>query len=90
MVQIAVNVKAKAGLKSSTIVQNSNIYCFKSHCLFNSTTLKVHTQETTGKDSHSEEPKAKKAKPILSRAVEANELSKQARKERMKKKHQEK
>ena len=87
LVQRTVNVEAKAGLKSSTIVRDSDIRCSKDHRLSKSIASKVQTQKTTAKDSHLEEPKVKKAKLTLSWA-KANKLSKQARKKRKKKRHQ--
>ena len=86
MVQKAVNAEAKAGLRSSTMVRNSDIRCPKGLRLSNSTTAKVQIQGT--KDSHPEEPKVKETRPAPSRA-EASEPSKQARKEKKKKRHQE-
>ena len=79
--QKAVNVEAKAGLKSSIMVQNSDIHCHKSHCSSNIIASKVQTQETIAKDSHLDEPKVKKAKLTLSRVVEASKPSEQACKE---------
>ena len=76
----AVNVEAKAGLKSSIIVRDSDICCPRGHCSSNSTVLKVQTQASTAKDSHLEEPKVKKAKPTLFWA-EASKPFEQARKE---------
>ena len=86
MVQRAVNAEANAGLRSSTIVRDSDIRCPRSHRFSNSTVVKVQTQGT--KNSHLEEPQIKEVKPTPSRA-EASELSKQARKKKKKKKHQE-
>ena len=86
MMQRAVNVEVKISLRSSTIVWDLDICCSRGHCLSNSTALKIQTQETTAKDSHLEEPKIKKTKPILSQA-EASKLFEQAYKEKKKKKH---
>ena len=80
MMQKVVNVEIKAGLRSSTMVQNSDICCPRGYRLFNSTSLKMQTQGITIKDSHPEEPKIKEARLNLSRA-EASKPSKQARKE---------
>ena len=52
MVQRAVNAEAKAGLRSSAIVRDSDIRCPRGHRPSNSTVSKVQTQETTAKDSH--------------------------------------
>ena len=86
MVQKVVNAEAKAGLRSSTMVQNSDIHCPRGHRPFNNTAAKVQTQGI--KDSHPEEPKVKKVRPTPSRA-EAREPSEQARKEKKKKRQQE-
>ena len=82
MVQRAVNAEVKAGLKSSTMVQDSDIRCPRGHRPSNSTAAKVQTQET--KDSHPEEPKVKETRLALSWA-EASEPSEQACKEKKKK-----
>ena len=86
MVQRAVNAEAKAGLRSSIMVRDSDIRCPKGHRLSNSTAAKVQTQET--KDFHPEEPKVKEVRPTPSRA-KASEPSEQARKEKKKKRYQE-
>ena len=87
MVQKEVNAEVKAGLRSSTMVWDSDIRCPRDHRPSNSTASKVQTQGTTTKDFYPEEPKVKETRPILSRA-EASKPSKQARKERKNKKHQ--
>ena len=86
MGQRTVNAEAKAGLRASTMVQDSDIRCPRGYRPSNSTAAKVQTQGT--KDSHPEEPKVKEIRPTLFRA-EASKLSEQARKEKKKKKHQE-
>ena len=88
--QRAVNAEAKADLRSSIIVQDSELYYPKDHHSLNSTTLKVQTQKITAKNSHPEELKLKKIKSILFSAAEANKPFEQARKEKKKKKHSEK
>ena len=89
MVQKAVNAEAKAGLKSSTMVRDSDICCSKGHRSPNSITSKVQTKGTTAKNSDQEEPKVKKIKPTLSRVTETNKPSEQAHKEQKRKKHPE-
>ena len=84
MVQKTVNAKAKAGLRSSTMVLDSDIRCPKGHCPSNSTAAKVQTQRS--KDSYPKEPKVKETRPAPSRA-EASKPSEQSRKERKKKRH---
>ena len=87
MVQRVVNVEAKVGLRSSTMVKDSDIRCPKGHRPFNITISKVHTLETTAKDFQPEEPKVKKVKSTLSRAVKANKPSDQVRKKKKSKRH---
>ena len=68
IVQRAVNAEAKAGLKSSTMVQKSDIHCSRGHRPSYNTSSKVKTQETTVKEPHTEEPRPKEAKSLDSRA----------------------
>ena len=88
IVQKTVNAEAKTSLRSGTMVQDSDICCFKSHYSSNSIALKVQNKGTTAKYSHPEEHKAKEIRPTLFWA-EASEPSKKACKERKKKRHQE-
>ena len=90
IVQRAVNTEVKAGLRSSTMVRNSDICCPRNHCLSNSIASKIQKKKIIAKNFPQEEPKVKEVKPILSRVAEASEPSKQARKDRKKKWHQEK
>ena len=87
MVQRAVNVEAKASLRSSAMVRDSDIYCPQGHRPSNSTVSKVQTQGTTAKDSHQEEPKVKEVKSTSSRVAETSESLEQAHKEKKKKRH---
>lgn len=66
MVQRPVNVKTKASLKSSIMVQDLGIYYFKDYCPCNatSTTLKMQTQETITKETCTKEFRLKKTKPV--------------------------
>ena len=82
MVQKTVNAESKAGLRSSTMVRDSDIRCPRGHCSFNSTAAKVQTQGT--KDSQAEELKLKKTRPAPSRS-KASKPSEQACKEKKKK-----
>lgn len=43
MVQRAINVEAKANLRSNTIVQDLDIRCFGGYCPLNNTAIKVQT-----------------------------------------------
>ena len=86
--QKTVNVEAKAGLRFSTMIQDSDIYCPKGYCFSNSIASKVLTQGTTAKDSHPEELKVKEIRPISS-WTKASKPSEQDRKERKKKRSQE-
>ena len=66
MVQRAINAKAKAGLRSTIIVQDLDIRCSQGHCPSNNTALKVQTQRTTAKNSfYPEESKTKDSKSVL-------------------------
>ena len=87
IMQRAVNAEVKAGLKSSTIIQDLDIRYPRSHRSSNSTTSKVQTKEITTKDSHPEEPKVKKTRST-SFQTEACEPFKQARQEKKNKRHQ--
>ena len=89
IVQRAVNAKAKTGLRSSTMVQDSNICCSKGHCFSNSTASKIQTQRTIAKNFHPEELKVKKTRPTLSWAAEASKPLKQVCKEKKKKRYPE-
>ena len=82
MVQKAVNAEAKAGLRFSSMVRNSDIHCSRGHRPSNCTAAKVQTQGS--KDSHPKEPKVKEVRPTR---AEASERSEQARKEKKKKRH---
>lgn len=63
MIQKILNIETKAALKSSTIVQNSDIYYSKGHCPSNNTALKVQIQRIIAKNSsHFEKPKTKHPK----------------------------
>ena len=84
MVQMTVSTEAKAGLRSSTMVRDSDIRCSRGHRPSNSTAAKVQTQGS--KNSHPEEPKVKEVRPTR---AEASKPSEQARKEKKKKRHQE-
>ena len=67
MVQRAVNAEAKAGLRSSTMVEESDACCPRGHRPSHNTSLKVQTQGSSYNDSpRSEEPKPKYPKPDLS------------------------
>ena len=62
MVQRAVNVEAKAGLRSNTMVQKLDIRCPRGHRLSHNISLKVQTQGTTAKESRTEESRPKEVK----------------------------
>ena len=62
IVQKAVNAEAKAGLRSSTMVWESDAYCPKSHHLSHNTFSKVQTQGTTAKEPRTKEFQPKEAK----------------------------
>ena len=62
MVQKAVNAKAKAGLRSSTMVRESDARCPRGHRPSHNTSSKVQTQGTTAKEPRTEESRPKEAK----------------------------
>ena len=68
MVQRAVNAEAKVGLKSSTIVQDSDIHCSRNHRPSNSIVSKVQTQETSAKEPCPKQSRPKEAKPAKRKA----------------------
>ena len=63
MVQRAVNAEAKAGLRSSAMVRDSDIRCRRDHRPSNNTTSKVQTQGTSAKEPRPEESRSKETKP---------------------------
>ena len=68
MVQRAINAEAKAGLRSSTIIQNLDACCPRSYRLSHNTSLKVQTQGS--KDSS--RPKKTKLKDPKSAPLHDN------------------
>ena len=86
MVQRAVNVEAKASLRSSTIVRELDASCPRGHHPSHNTSFKVQTQGSSHKDSpRSEEPKPKDSKPASSRDDTAEPVKKEDKKEKKKK-----
>ena len=83
MVQKAVNAKAKAGLRSSTIVRGSDARCSRGHRPSHNTFSKVQTQGSKN-SSRSEEPKPKDLKPAPSRDNAAEPTKKEDRKDKKK------
>ena len=72
MVQKAVNIKAKADLKSSTMVWNLDAHYFRGHYLSHNTFSKVQTQGLNNKDfsrSKESKPKALKLAPLYDNIV---------------------
>ena len=83
MVQRAVNAEVKAGLRSSTMVRESDARCPKGH---RPSSSKVQTQGSNHKaSSRSKEPKPKNPKLAPSRDNAAETLKKEDRKEKKKK-----
>ena len=62
IVQRAVNVEAKAGLRSSTMIRNSDARCPKGHRPSYNTSSKVQTQGITVKEPRVKEPRPKEVK----------------------------
>ena len=91
MVQKAVNAEAKTGLRSSAMVQDSDICCLQVHRPSNSTAAKVQTQGISAKEPHPEESRTKEVKPAKEKApapprTNVAESSKQSKKDRKDKK----
>ena len=85
MVQRAVNVETKAGLKSTTMVQDSDIHCPQGHSPSNNTTSKMQIQGTAVKDSsRPEEPKTKDPKSVSPRNNPAEPAKKEDKQKRFK------
>ena len=85
IVQRAVNVKAKSGLRSSTMVRDSNAYCPRGHHPSHNTSSKIQTQGSSHKNlSRSEKPKPKDPKPAPSSDNAAEPAKKEDRKEKKK------
>ena len=62
MVQKAMNAEVKTGLRSSTMVGDSDAYCLKGHRPSYHTFSKVQTQGITAKKPRTKEPRPKKVK----------------------------
>ena len=91
IVQRAVNAEAKAGLKSSAMVRNSDIHCPRGHYPSNNTASKMQTQGTSAKEPRPEESRPKEAKPVKKKAsapprTNAAKSSEQGKKDRKDKK----
>ena len=83
MVPRAVNMEAKAGLRSSTMVRELDAHCRRGHCRSHNTSSKVQTQGSKD-SSRSKEPKPKDPKPTPSRDNVAEPTKKENRKKRKK------
>ena len=72
MVQKTVNAEAKAGLRSSTMVRESDAHCPRGHRPSQNTSSKVQTQGTIAKEPRSKEskPKDPKLAPLRDNAAE--------------------
>ena len=84
MVQRAVNAEVKVGLRSSTMVRESDARCPRGHRLSHNTSLKVQTQGSKN-SSRSEEPMPKDPKPAPSRDDAAKPAKNENRKDKKKK-----
>ena len=84
MMQRAVNVEAKAGLKSSTMVLESDARCPRGYRLSHNTFSKVQTQDSKD-SSRSKESKPKDPKPAPSRDNATEPAKKEDRKDKKKK-----
>ena len=84
MIQKAVNVEAKVGLRSSTIVWDLNACCPRGHRLFHNTCFKIQTQSSKN-FSCSKETKSKDPKLALSYDDAAEPAKKKDKKDKKKK-----
>ena len=62
IVQRVINMEAKADLRSSTMVRESDVYYPRSHRPFHNTFSKMQTQGIIAKQPRTKESKPKKAK----------------------------
>ena len=86
MVQKAVNVEAKTGQRSSTMVRDLDARCLRGHHPFHNTSSKVQSQGSNNKNSfYSKEPKPKDPKLAPPRDDAAAELAKKEDKKDKKK-----
>ena len=88
IVQGAINAKAKVGLRSSTMVRESNAYCHRGHHLSHNNFSKVQTRETTVKEPHTEELRPKVAKSTNNKATVLPRSNEAAKPNREKKKQE--
>ena len=79
------NTEVQVALRSSTIIRDSDIHCFRGHHFSNNITVKVQTKDTIAKEFHPKEPKVRQVKQ-----TNLDKFSKKAHKEKKKKKDNEK
>ena len=85
MIQRTVNAEAKAGLRSTIMVRDSDICCPQGHRPSNNTASKVQTQRIAAKDSSRfEEPKTKDPKSVSPRNNPAKPAKKEDKQKRFK------
>ena len=84
MMQRAVNVEAKVGLRSSTMVWDLDVCCSRGHHLSHNTSLKMQTQSFKN-SSYSKKPKLKDLKSAPSRDNVAKSPKKDDSKDKKKK-----
>ena len=89
MVQKTVNVEAKAGLRSTTMVRDLDICCPWGHRPSNNTISKVQTQGTAIKDfSRPEKPKTKDLKSVPLHNDPAEPAKKEDKQKRLKRRQE--
>ena len=88
IVQRTVNAEAKAGLKSSTMVRESDARCPRGHRPSYNASSKVQTQGTTAKEPRTEESRPKEAKPTDGKAPAPPRSDEPAKPNREKKKRE--
>ena len=90
IVQRAANAEAKAGLRSSTIVRDSDARCPRGHRPSHNTSSEMQTQGSSHKNSsRSEESKNKDLKPASPRDNVAEPAKKKDKKKRLQRRNRE-
>ena len=73
---MAVNAKAKIGLRSSIMVQNVDFYYPQNYCLSQNTFAKVQTLGSTVKKSKSKASKSKDSKLVDRKTLASSHINK--------------
>ena len=89
LVAKAVRAEAKTGLRPSSYVQETDLWCFQGNRLVHTTAHKVQTQGTMNREDNSKAPKDLASTPT-SASTQDSEPSNKARKKKKKKQHKDK